>query len=173
MRSSKTYRTVKKDKSGIPDNLKNCKSCGKVFIVQGEESLCPECLKNEEADRNRVMDYVRDNPGVTIEQALKATGVPDRMLKRMVLEGMFSNAKERVTTQASRVCAICGAPVGGTGIYCRRCALKLQRKTKQMADQTVDPETNKRHGEMSTIEKLNAQASRELELERLQALLKK
>ncbi|MBQ9480238.1 MAG: hypothetical protein IJU71_11890 [Selenomonadaceae bacterium] len=166
MRSSKLWLTKpKRKREGIPDNLKNCKVCGKVFIVRGDESLCRECLKKEEAERNRVMDYVRDNPGVTIEQALAATGVPDRMLKRMVLEGMFSNDKDRVVTQAGRVCAICGAPVGGTGIYCRTCALKMQRETKQLVEQTVDKHVDKKIGDMNIIDRLNAQAAREFELE--------
>ncbi|MBQ9480059.1 MAG: hypothetical protein IJU71_10965, partial [Selenomonadaceae bacterium] len=117
MRSSKPWLTKPKKKDGIPDNLRNCKTCGKVFIVRGDESLCPDCLKKEAAARNLVMDYVRDNPGVSLEKAIEETGVPDRLLKRMVLEGLFSDAKDRVVTKASRVCAICGAPVGGSGIY--------------------------------------------------------
>lgn len=172
MRPSKTYKTIAKDKtSGIPENLKNCRVCGKVFIVQSDESLCRDCLQKEEAERNKVMDYVRDNPGVSIDKTIADTGVPDRLVKRMVLEGKFSSEGNYATTQSIRVCAICGAPIGSTGIYCRSCALKLQRKTKQMADQTVDPNTQKKHGELNTIDKLNAQIERELELERLQRQL--
>lgn len=172
MRPSKTYKTISKEKtSGIPENLKNCRVCGKVFIVHGDESLCRDCLQKEEADRTKVMDYVRDNPGVSIEKAIADTGVPDRLLKRMILEGKFSSDGDRSATNSIRVCAICGAPIGGTGIYCRDCALRLQRKTKQMADQTIDPNTQKKHGELSTIDKLNAQVERELALERLQRQL--
>ena len=172
MRPAKTYKTTTKEKeSGIPDNLKNCRVCGKVFIVQGNESLCRDCLQKEEADRNKVMDYVRDNPGVSIDKTIADTGVPDRLVKRMVLEGKFSSDGARFATQSVRVCAICGTPIVGTGIYCRACALNLQRKTKQMAEQTVDPKTQKKRGELNTIDKLNAQVERELELERLQRQL--
>ena len=172
MRPSKNYKTIRREtSSGIPENLRNCKICGKVFIVQSDEMLCRACLKKEEAQRNRVMDYVRDNPGVSIEKTIAETGVPDRLVKRMVLEGMFSNNAERVITQASRVCAICGAPVAGTGIYCRSCATRLQRETKQMAEQSIDRTTQKKVGDMNTIEKLDAQVERELELERLQRQL--
>ena len=172
MRPSKTYKTIKKETaSGVPENLRNCSVCGKVFIVQNDERVCRECLKKEEADRNRLMDYVRDNPGVSIKKAIADTGLPDRLVKRMVLEGMFTNESERIVTKASRVCAICGAPVGGTGIYCRACAARLQRETKQMSDQIIDTKTQKKRGELSVIDKLNAQAERELELERLQRQL--
>lgn len=163
MRPTKTYKTIRLEKdTGIPENLKNCNVCGKVFIAVGDERICRDCFKNEEADRNRLMDYVRDNPGITINEAIEATGVPDRMVKRMVLEGTFSDQKDQAVTRASRVCVICGAPVGGSGIYCRRCAERFQRNTKQIADQTVDPNTNKKGKDLTTIDRLNAQAAKEV-----------
>ena len=168
MRRKKIGLPLRKEpERAIPDNLKNCKICGKVFIAVGDEMLCRDCLKQEETVRNRVMDYVRDNPGVTIEQALNATGVPDRVLKRMILEGMFTTDAERVITKAGRVCVICGKPVGGSGIYCRTCAARMQRETKHVADQSIDKVSNKKVGDMNIIDKLNAQAAREFEIENL------
>ncbi len=166
MRPSKKLTSPLQRKSGVPDNLRNCKHCGKVFIVSGDDLLCPACLKQEEHTRNRVMDYVRDNPGVTIEQALEATGVPDRLLKRMILEGKFTtDSKNPIVKNIRRVCAICGKPIEDAGIYCRSCTSRMVHESKHAANQSVDKISNKKIGDMSTVERLNAQAAREFELE--------
>ena len=177
MRPSKNYKTIRQEKTrAIPENLKNCRECGKVFIAKGDENLCRACLRKEEVDRNRLLDYVRDNPGITIEHALKNSGVPEKIVKRMVLEGVFSSsAPSSATTsatQASRVCVICGRAIGGSGIYCKSCLSRLQRETKSVADQVVDEHTNKKRGEMNAVERLDAQIARELELENLQRQLR-
>ena len=168
MRPSKKITSPLQRKSGVPDNLRNCKHCGKVFIVAGDDLLCPDCLKQEEHIRTRVMDYVRDNPGVTIEQALQATGVPDRVLKRMILEGKFTTDSENPIAKTIRkVCAICGKPIEGAGIYCRRCTSRMVHESKHVANQSIDRISNKKVGDMSIIDRLNAQAAREFEIENL------
>ena len=176
MRPTKNYKTIRQEKkSGIPDNLKNCRDCGKVFVTNGREYLCPACRKKEEFERAKLMDYVRNNPGVTIQQALNNSGVSEKIVKRMVSDGSFSGIPARDTAdtavQASRVCVICGRPIGGTGIYCKSCSARLRHETKNIADQIIVPETKKRRGEMNTVEKLDAQIARELELENLQRQL--
>ena len=166
MRPSKKLTSPLQRKSGVPDNLRNCKHCGKVFIVAGDDLLCPECLKQEEQVRTRIMDYVRDNPGVTIEQALLATGVPDRVLKRMILEGKFTTDSDNpIAKHVRKVCAICGKPIEGLGIYCRSCTSRMVHEHKNAVNQTIDKETNKKIGEMTTVERLSAQAAREFRQE--------
>lgn len=173
MRPSKKLTSPLQRKSGVPDNLRNCKHCGKVFIVAGDDLLCQDCLKQEEHIRNRVMDYVRDNPGVTIEQALEATGVPDRVLKRMILEGKFTTDSENpIARNIKKVCAICGKTIEGTGIYCRSCTSRMVHESKHVANKKVDVTTNKKIGDMSMVDRLNAQAAREFEIENFKRQLR-
>ena len=140
--------------------LKNCAQCGRIFSPMRGEKLCRDCrLKEEEVER-QVLSYVRDNPGCSIKEAMEATGVPEKIIKRMAREGMFVN----VQTSENFVypCMGCGKPIRN-GTYCTDCLQRLRTETKRASEAMHIRVREERR--MTTIEKLDAAAKNEFERE--------
>lgn len=140
--------------------LKNCIQCGRIFSPTRGEKLCRDCrLKEEELER-QVMSYVRDHPGISIREAVQATGVSEKIVKRMAREGMFVN--NGLATNFLYPCASCGKPIS-TGTYCTDCLQRLRGETKKAAEAMhIRVRDDKK---MSTIDRLNAEAQREVDRE--------
>ena len=78
----------------------------------------------------QVKDYVRDHPGITIRQLIDETGVPDKLIWRMVRQGEFENASG---LEVQYPCGRCGKMIK-KGAYCEECAVKLKMEAKKFAD---------------------------------------
>ena len=142
--------------------LRYCASCEKLFSAIGNTKLCPECREKEAEQERKVTDYVREHQGVTIKDAAEATGVPDRILKRMVIEGFFVN---KYAENVSRPCMSCGKIIK-KGTYCTKCLARLRKEAKRNADHSnVITETQKQITQKSIIDRLNAKAEMEFEKE--------
>lgn len=140
--------------------LKNCSQCGKIFSPIRGEKLCRDCRMKEEEIERQVIHYVRDNPGASIKETMEATGVPEKVIKRMAREGMFVN----VATSENFVypCMGCGKPIRN-GTYCADCLKRLRTETRKASEAMhIRVREEKR---MSTIERLNASAQNEFERE--------
>ena len=47
-------------------NLKNCPSCGKLFIAQPKQRLCMDCFEKQREEEERIICYVNAHPEVTM-----------------------------------------------------------------------------------------------------------
>ena len=94
---------------------------------------------------------------------MEAMGVSDKFIKNMIAKGLFANVERG---DLFYPCQSCGKPIRN-GTYCSDCLSKLRNETKKMADQMAIRMgiSNKPLSKMTTIEKLNAQAEREFEIE--------
>ena len=140
--------------------LKNCQQCGKIFSPIRNEKICRDCMIKQEEQEFKILQYVRDNPGITMKDLAVAMSVPDKFIKRMASEGLFANVK--LNESFFYPCVKCGRPIN-RGTYCTDCLKTLRRETKKVAEQMhirIKEENN-----MSTIERLNALAEREFERE--------
>ena len=97
--------------------MKNCKTCGKLFVALRSEKICPDCREKEAKMESVVINYVRDNPGVKIPKVMEDTGASESLIKRLVQEGRFESAG----ISFKYPCERCGAPIV-TGKFCRKCA---------------------------------------------------
>ena len=111
-------------------NMKNCVRCHKIFLSVIGETICPECRVMEQTMEEQVKDYVRDHPGITIRQLIDETGVPDKIIWRMVRQGEFENASG---LEVQYPCGRCGKMIK-SGAYCEECAVKLKQEAKKFAD---------------------------------------
>ena len=151
----------------MTQKIKNCAQCGRIFAPLRNEVLCRDCRIKEEEKQQEVLEYVRDHQGSTIKEVMEALGVTDKFIKQMIKEGLFVNIERE---DFYYPCKVCGKPIRN-GTYCSDCLSKLRNETKKMAEHmalkvtTKDGEKRKPISQMSTIEKLNAQAERELERE--------
>ena len=147
----------------MKQKLKNCAQCGKIFTSTRGETLCRDCqIKLEERERE-VLDYVREHQGCTVAEVVEAMGVTDKFVKNMINKGLFANIER---TDFFYPCAACGKPIKN-GTYCSDCLSRLRQETKKMAEHMAVKigMQQKPLSKMSTIEKLDAQVERELEIE--------
>ena len=147
---------------GKMPKLKNCSQCGKIFFPVHSEKICRDCQQLEQEMEIKVMQYIRDNPGVGIKEVTEATGASDKLIQKMAREGMFVNTASENSFDFVYPCIGCGRPIR-RGTYCTDCIKRLRNETRKVAEAMhIRVRENKK---MSTIERLNALAEREFENE--------
>lgn len=104
-------------------DLRNCPSCGKLFVYT-VRNLCPNCIKEDEHDFNKVRDYLYDNPEATIEDVTAETGVDSKKVLEYLKEGrlMLKSNNPNLLT-----CESCNEPIL-TGKFCDKCAADMKRQ---------------------------------------------
>ncbi len=116
---------------------KNCPKCGRLFTYV-KNSICPDCLKEEEETFQRVRAYLKEFPGQSISQVSEATGVPPRKISKYLRDGRLE-----VTDGLSGflTCMNCGKPIH-TGKFCRECSTKLSKGFQSVAANPKETEKN-------------------------------
>ena len=66
--------------------LANCKECGKLY-VQNPAGICPDCYRIVEEQEGLVAAYLRDNRRASIGEVHEATGVPEKVILKMIKKG--------------------------------------------------------------------------------------
>ena len=96
--------------------MKNCSSCGKVFIAINNSRVCPDCREKEEQWEKEIIEYVREHPKSQIPEIVEATGVQEPIIRRMIREGRFLSSN----VELFYPCEKCGSPIQ-KGQYCDKC----------------------------------------------------
>lgn len=97
--------------------LSNCPRCGKTFNKLPSVKICRECQDAEEAQFEKVYQYLRDNPKTT----LKITAEETEVSERLILEWFKSGRLTAHSPEVNWNCEKCGASID-RGRFCRRCA---------------------------------------------------
>lgn len=122
--------------------LANCKECGKLFM-QNPAGLCPECFRIEEANEERVAKYLRSNPHASITQVNEATGVPEKVILKMIKKGRITG-----DIRIEYPCESCGKPIA-EGRVCPECGRRVLEQLKgeiKPAHKTSEPPSAKPGG---------------------------
>lgn len=114
-------------------DLRNCASCGKVFLYRGKQ-YCPACIQLEEEEFERVREYLADHPGADVGEIEAATGVEAGRILHFLREGRLISS----SPVPSLVCESCGDPIGG-GRLCPRCLNRLNTGIKTLARELSRP----------------------------------
>ena len=101
--------------------LRNCAGCDRPFLYTGN-NLCPNCLKEEQKQFEKVYHYLRDNPNASIAQLCDDTGVDEKLILKFLRQGRLQLAKASYYLQ----CEICGRSIS-TGRICPECANQMKR----------------------------------------------
>ena len=101
-------------------NATNCPRCGRVF-VRSTKSICDSCVKEEEANFERVRAYVKEYPNRPIKEVSDECEVPVKRILQYVREGRI-DASPGIA--ANITCSKCGKPVM-KGNMCEKCAVNL------------------------------------------------
>ena len=112
--------------------LAYCEQCGKLFSSVRGEKLCPECDAVDRAAKDKMKEYMRDNPKATLREAAEATGAPPDSVKRLSMEVISSKLNSNRKVETAHPCANCGTMIK-SGTYCAACSAELQKRAQQNA----------------------------------------
>lgn len=104
-----------------------CEKCGGEMIYKGiGEYHCEVCDAVTYDDYGKVRLYVEQHPGATIAETEAGTGVPHKVIRRLLREERLEVASGSRTFLS---CRACGAPIR-SGEFCLQCAAKQSRRTE-------------------------------------------
>ena len=142
--------------------IRNCSKCGKIFTAMDGEKVCRDCVQKEKDFEEKVVTCIRENPGSSLREVMQATGATDKMMKRMIKDGIFSAPAAVQDGRSTYPCMKCGRPITN-GTYCMDCLSRLRAQTKKAAEAMQI--RIKEDPKMSTIERLDRLAEKEFERE--------
>lgn len=105
-------------------HLVNCPACGKLF-TQTSRAICPDCWESQEFEVRLVQQWMKQNPGHTMERIAKLTEVPLDRINEYIRSGRI--IVDRNDFKGTAKCAECEAPIV-SGKLCRTCLAKIQQE---------------------------------------------
>ncbi len=112
---------------------RNCKKCNKVFQYSTGYPLCNECKAKDEEEFKLVREYIRDHPGIKIEDVAKALNISPQQILRYLREErleVFSQSEKFI------LCEFCGCMIK-TGRFCDVCKDKINRELRIESGNTI------------------------------------
>lgn len=101
--------------------VKNCKTCGRLFNYLGGPRICPACKEELEKKFQVVKDYIRDNPHSTMNDISKDNDVEVAQIQQWVREERLQFTAD---SPIKLSCENCGAPIR-TGRFCEKCKREM------------------------------------------------
>lgn len=117
-------------------DVRNCKSCGRLFNYVGR-NICPSCAKKLEERFDMVKKYIRENPGATIGEVAENNDVSVNQIRNWIREERLELSKE---SPIGIECERCGKLIR-VGRMCEACkkaaANDLKEATRSAVAQPV------------------------------------
>ena len=118
--------------------MRNCQNCGKVYN-SSHRTLCPECVEQDETDFEKVRNFIKDNPKVSIAVVSEATEVEEDKIEQYLRDGKLETAD---LSGPMLQCDKCGKPIHA-GKYCVVCQGELRNtfqsgRSSQLASGSED-----------------------------------
>lgn len=108
--------------------VRNCRSCTRLFNYIGGPNICPQCRDELEKKYMVVKDFIRENPGASIQTVADENDVSTQQIKQWIREERLEFAKDSTVTIE---CEKCGASIR-TGRYCKACKDKMADSLSQL-----------------------------------------
>lgn len=114
-------RLLAPDGYNIP---RTCVKCGGVMVFKGlGEYQCEDCGELVYDDYGKVRNYIDEHHGATALQVEEATGVSQKVIRRLLRDGRLEVAEG---SKAFLHCDMCGKSIR-SGRYCPECEMKIHR----------------------------------------------
>lgn len=126
--------------------IKNCTRCGKIFS-SSHPTLCPQCIETDENNFKKVRSFVKDNPRVSIDVVIEATGVSEDRIREYLRLGLIDSAS---LSGPVLECKKCGKPID-SGTYCVLCKRELSQTLMSSLDAQVRNKDKDSDGEKKEI----------------------
>ena len=123
-------------------NIRNCRTCGKIFNYMSGPPICPACRDSAEAKFQEVKEYIREHRGAGINEVSEACDVEPSQIRQWLKDERLE------VTEDSAVflnCESCGAPIR-SGKFCERCKASMTQSFNEVI-KTSRPEPQKKKNE--------------------------
>ena len=120
-------------------DVRNCRSCGRLFNYVTGIPICDGCKKELEEKFQEVKEYIRNYNAAPVNQVSEACGVSVKQIKQWVRE------ERLVLSDAAGFfleCENCGAAIR-TGRFCDKCKNKLEGELRGAYVVKVEPGATK------------------------------
>jgi len=102
-------------------NVRNCRSCGRLFNYVLGPIICPLCREEKEKKFQEVKEYVRDHRLANIGDVSKDCEVEVSQIHQWIREDRLQFAEDSPIRVA---CEKCGVMMR-SGVYCDRCKKEM------------------------------------------------
>lgn len=109
-------------------NVKNCRSCGKIFNHMSGPQICPGCRAGLEEKFQRVKAYIRENPGAGIREVSEACEVDTTLINQWLRDERLELSE---TSSLLLNCESCGQPIR-SGRYCEKCKMAMSQSFRNV-----------------------------------------
>ena len=116
-------------------DVRNCRTCGKLFNYIGGASICPACNKALDEKFILVKDYIYKNPGVGMNEVSEAIDVSVPQIQKWIREERLAFTEGSL---AGIECENCGATIL-TGRFCKACKDKLANNLDSIYKEPDEP----------------------------------
>lgn len=113
---------------GIVMNVRNCRTCGRIFNYVSGPPICPSCRAKLEEKFQEVKEYIRDNRGVGIKEVAESCEVEVGQIRQWLREERLELSEE---SGAYLTCESCGTPIR-SGRFCEKCAANMTRNLESV-----------------------------------------
>lgn len=102
-------------------NVRNCRSCGRIFNYVLGPIVCPACRDELEAKFHEVKEYIREHRGVGIQQVSEACDVSTNQIHQWLREERLELVEG---SSISLGCEKCGVSIS-SGRFCEKCKKEM------------------------------------------------
>jgi flagellar operon protein (TIGR03826 family) len=104
-------------------DVRNCKSCSKLFNYISGPPLCPTCLHTLDLKFEEVKEYIYDHPRAGMQEVSEEFEIPIAQIKQWIREERLAFAED---SMIGLECESCGTIIR-TGRYCKECKDRLAK----------------------------------------------
>lgn len=104
-------------------DIRNCRSCGKIFTYAVGPIICPACREAAEAKFQECKKYVSEHRGITITELAEACDVEPNMIRQWLREERLQFSEDSLI---GLECEKCGVSIV-TGRFCQKCKNEMAR----------------------------------------------
>lgn len=111
-------------------DVRNCRSCGRLFNYMGGKPICSSCEKKLEEKFREVKSYLDENPHASVGRVAEDNEVTVKQIKQWVKEDRLVLSEASVD---GVLCEQCGTPIR-SGRFCDRCKAYIQNELHSAID---------------------------------------
>ena len=120
-------------------DVRNCKTCGKLFNFVSGPPICAVCAKKLEDKFADVKEFIYNNPGAGMQEVSETFEVSTSQIQKWIREERLSFAEDSLV---GIECENCGTNIK-TGRFCKSCKDKLANNLSNVYKEVEKPKINK------------------------------
>ena len=125
--------------------IKGCKSCKSLFQYVAGPQICPKCKNLEEEMFQRVKEYLRQNPGESMNIVSEQTEVSVSLIEKFLKQGRLEVTPD---SQITLTCEMCGKRIT-TGRFCSSCKGEIKQGLSEARKEIIGKKKEEEQKEVS------------------------